>query len=112
LSASSEGVDFLSAGRLNLGLCVELGMPAVGVDHALQVVAGELVGDVLAHDQPGVALRVGEAGVELCPASPMSRAKLKDGQGSSGRVEVALPRFCTAELRGRAASTTRPKEGP
>ena len=39
-SSSSEAVGFSSALAPNLELCVDLGMPAVGVDLALQVVAG------------------------------------------------------------------------
>ena len=40
-------------------------------------------------------------------------ARLKDGRAPQGRVEVALPRFCTAELRGEGGVNHPPhKEGP
>jgi hypothetical protein len=66
LSSFSEAVGFSSPLGVRTSDCASSSACLRwGVDLALQLVAGELVGDVLTHDQPAVALRIGEAGAEL-----------------------------------------------
>ncbi len=60
------------------------------VGHArLREVAGELVGDVLTHDQPAVALRIGEAGAELLCGLELLGGEARITGGVKGNANVA-----------------------
>lgn len=88
-SSSSEAVGFSSALAPNLELCVDLGMPAVGVDLALQVVAGELFGAVPPHDQPFVAVRARQTGAEVLRGLELLGREARSTTGARGNANVA-----------------------
>ncbi len=88
-SSSSEAVGFSSALAPNLELCVDLGMPAVGVDLALQVVAGELFGAVPPHDQPVVAVRARQTGAEVLRGLELLGREARITTGARGNANVA-----------------------
>jgi hypothetical protein len=88
-SSSSEAVGFSSALAPNLELCVDLGMPAVGVDLAVQVVAGELFGAVPPHDQPFVAVRARQTGAEVLRGLELLGREARSTTGARGNANVA-----------------------
>jgi len=73
----------------NLELCVDLGMPAVGVDLAVQVVAGELFGAVPPHDQPFVAVRARQTGAEVLRGLELLGREARSTTGARGNANVA-----------------------
>ena len=83
--SSSEAGGFSSALAPNLELCVDLGMPAVGVDLALQVVAGELFGAVPPHDQPVVAVRARQTGAEVLRGLELLGREARSTTGARGK---------------------------